>query len=90
MQRVVSALALDDFQLEVSFRDGTRGIVSVKDRLFGPVFEPLRDPALFGLVSVDEFGVVCWPNGADLDPDVLYHRISLESVMVEGAKVQGR
>ena len=50
-------------------------VVSVKDRLFGPVFEPLRDPAFFCLVSIDEFGVVCWPNGADLAPDALYKNI---------------
>ena len=61
MQYVVSARPLDDFQLEVTFDDGACGVVSLKDRLFGPVFEPLRDPAFFRLVCVDEFGAVCWP-----------------------------
>lgn len=39
-----------------------------------PVFEPLRqDPELFRQVRVDqELGTVVWPNGADLDPDVLH------------------
>jgi hypothetical protein len=23
-----------------------------------------------------ELGAICWPNGADLDPDVLYARLS--------------
>jgi hypothetical protein len=38
------------------------------------VFEPLRrDPELFRRVRVDhELGTVVWPNGADLDPDVLH------------------
>jgi len=42
--------------------------------LRGPIFEPVRrDRALFEEVSVDrELGVVVWPNGADIDPDVLY------------------
>ena len=37
------------------------------------VFEPLRDPVYFAQVHVDpEPGTVAGPNGADLDPDVLY------------------
>jgi hypothetical protein len=75
VQTVVSARPLDEYQLEVAFDDGTCGIVSLKDRLFGPVFAPLRDPAFFRQVAVDEFGAVCWPNGADLAPDALYKRI---------------
>ena len=36
--------------------------------------EPIRmSRELFEAVSVDtELGVVVWPNGADIDPDVLY------------------
>lgn len=30
------------------------------------IFEPLRDPERWAEVRVDELGVVCWPNGADL------------------------
>jgi Protein of unknown function (DUF2442) len=75
MQKVVSVRPLSDFQLEVTFDDGTCGIVPLKDRLFGPVFAVLNDPACFRQVAVDEFGAVCWPNGADLAPDALYRRI---------------
>lgn len=75
MRRVVSAQALDGYRLEATFDDGTSGAVSLKDRLFGPVFEPLRDPAYFRQVFVDEFGAICWPNGADLAPDALYARV---------------
>ena len=38
-------------------------------------FEPLRDPAYFAQVFVDEFGAVAWPNGVDLCPDSLYRDI---------------
>lgn len=43
MERVVSVKTLPDWRLEVAFSDGTRGTVSLKDRLFGPLFEPLKD-----------------------------------------------
>ena len=75
MPYVVSVQALDAYRLEVAFDDGTRGVISVADQLFGPVFEPLRDRALFAQVFVDEFGAVCWPNGADLAPDAMYEQL---------------
>ena len=76
MERVTQVKALSDWRLEVRFSDGTAGVVSIKDRLFGPVFAPLKDPVLFAQASVDEYGAVCWPNGADLAPDALYQTIS--------------
>lgn len=76
MVRVIRVRALTGYRLEVDFSDGTHGTVDLADRLFGPVFEPLRDPVLFGQVFVDEFGAVCWPNGADLAPDGLHQRLA--------------
>ncbi len=75
MQKIASVRALDDYQLEVTFADGVGGVISLKDRLFGPMFEPLRDVTIFRQVSIDEFGAVCWPNGADLAPDALYEKL---------------
>lgn len=44
---------------------------------FAGVFAPLRDPASFRAVREEaEAGTVVWPNGADLDPDVLYTEIT--------------
>ncbi len=79
MQRVSSVVALDGYQLEVTFDGGLRGVVSLQDRLFGPMFEPLRDPECFRQVSVDEFGAVCWPNGADLAPDAMYEQLQADA-----------
>ena len=80
MVHVTYVKALPEYCLELAFSDGTRGSVCIGDRLFGPVFEPLKDPALFGRVGVDEFGAVCWPNGADLAPDALYEKVSATRV----------
>jgi len=68
---VVSAVqSLKPYLLEVTFADGERRIVGVEPELFGPVFEPLRDPAFFNRVCVDaELGTVVCPNSADLAPE---------------------
>jgi hypothetical protein len=75
MQQVLSVQPLEGYRLAITFRDGVHGIVALENRLFGPVFEPLRDPTIFNQVFVDKFGAVCWPNGADLAPDALYERV---------------
>ena len=72
MDRVVEVVPLANYRLQVRFDDGLQGIVSLEDELYGPVFEPLRDPKFFAQVSIDEYGAICWPNGADLAPDALY------------------
>lgn len=79
MDRVEFVKPLPDYSLLVEFTNGVRGVVTLKDRLFGPMFEPLKDVSFFERVFVDEFGAVCWPNGADLAPDGLYRRIQLSS-----------
>ena len=48
-----------------------------------PVFEPLKDPAFFRRFFL-EGGTVVWPNGADLDPDVLYAEITGQPIMGAG------
>lgn len=75
MNKVARVEALDNYRLFVEFCDGVRGTVDLADRLFGTVFQPLEDPAFFAQVGLDEFGAVCWPNGADLAPDRLYKQL---------------
>src|SRR5262245_45725198 len=70
--KVTDATVVRDFVLRVRFNDGAVEEIDLADELWGPVFEPLRDPAVFRQCRVDqELGAVVWPNGADLDPYVL-------------------
>ncbi|MCX6627118.1 MAG: DUF2442 domain-containing protein [Candidatus Solibacter sp.] len=75
---VIAAKALGDYRLHLRFEDGVEGAVDLAPHLsFRGVFEPLRDPAYFAQVRVDlVLGTVAWPNGADVDPNVLYGRIA--------------
>jgi hypothetical protein len=76
MYRVVAVSLLEGYCLHVRFEDGVEGKVDLSSRLFGPIFEPLKDQNLFAQVSIDEFGVLCWPNGADLAPDALHETLA--------------
>ena len=75
---VVEARAREGHRLWLRFADGIEGEVDLSELVaLDGVFEPFRDPAFFEQVSVSEdLGTVVWPNGADLDPDVLYAEVS--------------
>jgi Protein of unknown function (DUF2442) len=75
MEKVKTVNPLPGYKLEVELRNGRKGIFSVEDRLFGPIFEPLKDWKNFSTVSVDDFGVICWPNGADLAPEFVSDKV---------------
>jgi hypothetical protein len=64
---------LEGYQLRLWFDDGSQRVVDLTDQLWGPMAEPLRDLDLFRRVRVDpELRTITWPNGFDLDPDVLH------------------
>jgi hypothetical protein len=75
---IVEAIPMDGYRLKLRFEDGVEGVVDVaKFVSFTGVFEPLRDRLQFEAVRVNpELGTVCWPCGADLDPDVLYAHVT--------------
>jgi hypothetical protein len=72
MPPIIRLLPLEGTRLFVEFDDGTRGEIDLSSRLFGPVFEPLRDPVAFAQVTLDDYGAPSWPSGADLAPDAIY------------------
>lgn len=74
MVRVTSVEVSEGFELLLGFTNGERKVIDVEWLLHGPIFDPIReDPEFFRTVRVDEeCGTIVWPNGADIDPDVLY------------------
>jgi uncharacterized protein DUF2442 len=74
MVRVESVIPLAGFTVHVRFTDGSERDIDLDPYMRGPVFEALRaDRSLFEAVRVDALlGAIVWPNGADIDPDVLF------------------
>lgn len=85
LKDVVEAHATGGHKLHIRFEDGVEGEVDLSHLVeFHGVFAPLRDPEEVRKVAVDpELGTVCWPNGADLDPDVLYALLSGHPIEIE-------
>lgn len=72
MIRVTEVEPLGDFVLRLRFNDDSERVLDLEDELWGPVFEPLKaNPDLFRAVRI-EGPTIAWPNGADIDPDVLH------------------
>ncbi len=72
--RIRSVTPISGFLVRLEFTDGTAREVDLEKYLRGPIFEPIRtDPARFREVTVEPGArTISWPNGADIDPDVLY------------------
>jgi len=75
LARVLEVEHLGEHQLRLTFSDGLVRELDFAGAIQGSggVFEPLEDPGFFAQVAVDEVaGTISWPNGVDLDPDVLH------------------
>jgi hypothetical protein len=75
---VVAVIARPEHTVRIVFADGEVRDVDVTPLLDSPAFSPLRDPALFEQVGIDEqTGTITWPGDVDLDPDVIYAALDL-------------
>jgi hypothetical protein len=80
---ITAVQVIGPFSLAVTFDNGAHRRVNLRPELYGPMFEPLRDPAYFACVYVDaDSRTVTWPNGADFAPDFLYE-LAAEETPVE-------
>ncbi len=72
--KVKSVTVLELYKIKVIFDDETRKTIDLEHVLSGPMYGPLKDPAVFNAVTIDpEASTIVWPNGADFDPETLYN-----------------
>jgi hypothetical protein len=77
---VAAAKYLGGHRVRVRFNNGEEGVVDLTEALWGLMFEPLTDPAVFERFTVSKvFHTLCWENGADLAPEYLYAKMQEQS-----------
>jgi hypothetical protein len=75
--RIHAVEALPGYRIRLTLSDGRTVERDLSDLVPAPgvenVFSPWRDPAYFAQVhlATDPWPAPTWPNGVDLDPDVL-------------------
>ena len=93
MIRITQAVPLEDFRLRLRFNTGEEGVFDMRSYLERPAFASLRDQNLFRHVMIDEIaGTICWPNGIDFCPDMVYktaQRISQDGAIVQRSPFGG-
>ena len=88
--RVSGVRHVKDYELEISFSDGTVALLDFRQRIVGRggVFGPLESVDFFRQVTVDrEAGTLVWPNGVDFCPDVLYAEATGKAITELGTEV---
>lgn len=73
--RVKKVRYLCEYKLEILFSNGKTKIVDFANWIAegGVYFKPLKNVEFFKKVQLDDCAyTICWPNGADFCPDVLY------------------
>jgi hypothetical protein len=78
--RIAEAKYTGDYRIWLRFADGVEGEIDLESELWGEMFEPLKDKALFARFQLyPERSTIYWPNDADLAPEFLYaktHEVS--------------
>jgi len=70
--RIVDARHVEGYTIWIRFNDGSDGEVDLEAELWGPMFEPLKDPQTFRNFKVHpELHTIVWENGADFSPEFL-------------------
>ena len=75
--RLLKVKPLPNYELEVEFNDGERGIVEMVKLIMSNkagVFAALKDQDLFNKAHL-EYGVLTWPGEIDLAPDAMHDAI---------------
>lgn len=82
LKDITEARHVGGHRIWLRFEDGAEGEIDLGELTpFTGVFEPLRDPAYVARLRVErDLGTICWPNDADLDPVVLYAKVTGRTV----------
>lgn len=70
MDKIIRAIPLDDYRVDILTSSGISGIFDVKPYLNGRAFKELANEAYFRLVHPAHHGIM-WPNEQDFSADTI-------------------
>ena len=76
MYKITRAVAKEDYTIDLTFADGTRGTVDLSDLVGKGVFAKWKDCAYFQSVQIGPSGELVWDDQIDLCPDALYLEVT--------------
>lgn len=76
MYKLLEAKARKPYRVWLRYDDGNEGVVDLSDLAGRGVFEAWEDPEFFDAAEIGEYGELRWGSGIDLDPDMLYMRLT--------------
>jgi hypothetical protein len=74
--KIVFVKPTSKFTVEVSFEDGTCGVVDLGDLAGHGVFRAWLQEGVFEKVKITQVGALEWPGELDLCPDSIYMRLT--------------
>jgi len=87
LHKVTGFEIVGDYIIRVTFDDDTEQVIDFELVLYGEMWGPLRDLALFNQVMLDSVAhTLTWPNGADFDPETLRNWPDYEDELVTRAQ----
>ena len=77
---VVQLIYVKDYILELKFENGKKGSINLREYLDkGGIFKSISNISYFKKVFINkELGVISWPNGLDIAPETIYHKVTGE------------
>jgi hypothetical protein len=70
MDKIIKAIPLRDYQIDILTSSGISGIFDVKPYLKGSAFKELKNKSYFNLVRPAHHGIM-WPNEQDFSSDTI-------------------
>ncbi len=76
--KVVDALFLGGYKIEIKFSDGKTGVVDFEEDIrYTPGFQVLKHPAAFRNFKVNFSGALDWENNAiNVSPEILHSKVT--------------
>jgi hypothetical protein len=76
MHMITRVEVLEHYRVDLTFADGTRGVVDLSHLTGRGVFKGWQDYGEFRSVKVGDAGELVWPSGVDLCADALYLKVT--------------